>query len=69
MMSAGRIVHSSLWPAALATSNVGPTLPFWELLYEAWGKPDQATAWKAKVGMPDLPADVFAARRAGSLIG
>jgi eukaryotic-like serine/threonine-protein kinase len=34
-------------------------------LYEAWGKPDQARAWKAKVGMPDLPADVFAARRAG----
>jgi eukaryotic-like serine/threonine-protein kinase len=30
-------------------------------LYEAWGKPDQAAAWKAKVGMPDLPADVFAA--------
>jgi hypothetical protein len=30
-------------------------------LYEEWGKPDQATAWKTKVGMPDLPADVFAA--------
>jgi hypothetical protein len=29
-------------------------------LYEAWGKPDQAAAWKAKLGMPDLPADVFA---------
>ena len=29
-------------------------------LYEEWGKSDQATAWKAKVGMPDLPADVFA---------
>jgi tetratricopeptide (TPR) repeat protein len=29
-------------------------------LYEAWGKPEQAAAWKAKVGMPDLPADVFA---------
>src|SRR5262249_38890110 len=28
--------------------------------YEAWGKPDQATAWKVKLGMPDLPADVFA---------
>jgi hypothetical protein len=30
-------------------------------LYEAWGKPDQATAWKAKIEMPDRPADVFAA--------
>jgi eukaryotic-like serine/threonine-protein kinase len=30
-------------------------------LYEGWNKPDQAAAWKAKVGMPDLPADVFAA--------
>jgi eukaryotic-like serine/threonine-protein kinase len=30
-------------------------------LYEAWGKPDQAAAWKTKVGMPDLPSDVFAA--------
>jgi Flp pilus assembly protein TadD len=29
-------------------------------LYEAWGKPQQAAAWKAKLGMPDLPADLFA---------
>jgi hypothetical protein len=29
-------------------------------LYEAWGKPDQAAVWKVKLGMPDLPADVFA---------
>ena len=29
-------------------------------LYEAWGKPEQAAAWKAKLGLPDLPADVFA---------
>jgi hypothetical protein len=29
-------------------------------LYEAWGKPDQATAWKARLGMPDLPTDAFA---------
>jgi eukaryotic-like serine/threonine-protein kinase len=29
-------------------------------LYEAWQKPDQAAVWKAKVGMRDLPAAVFA---------
>jgi serine/threonine protein kinase/tetratricopeptide (TPR) repeat protein len=29
-------------------------------LYEAWGKPEQSVAWKARVGMSDLPADVFA---------
>jgi hypothetical protein len=29
-------------------------------LYEDWGRPDQVAAWKAKLGMPDLPADVFA---------
>ena len=29
-------------------------------LYEAWGKPEKATEWKAKLGMPDLPAEVFA---------
>ena len=29
-------------------------------LYEAWNQPDRAAAWKAKLGMPDLPADVFA---------
>jgi tetratricopeptide (TPR) repeat protein len=29
-------------------------------LYEAWGKPEQAAAWKAKLGLADLPADVFA---------
>jgi serine/threonine protein kinase len=29
-------------------------------LYEEWSKPDQATAWKAKLEMPDLPSEVFA---------
>jgi hypothetical protein len=29
-------------------------------LYEAWDKPEQAAAWKARLGMRDLPADVFA---------
>jgi eukaryotic-like serine/threonine-protein kinase len=29
-------------------------------LYEGWGQPEKATAWKAKLGMPDLPTDVFA---------
>ena len=28
-------------------------------LYEDWGKAEQAAVWKAKLGMPDLPADVF----------
>ncbi len=29
-------------------------------LYEEWKKPDQATAWKVKLGLRDLPADVYA---------
>jgi eukaryotic-like serine/threonine-protein kinase len=29
-------------------------------LYEAWGKPAQAVAWKEKLGLIDLPTDVFA---------
>ena len=29
-------------------------------LYEAWGKPDKATEWKGKLGLSDLPDDVFA---------
>ena len=29
-------------------------------LYEAWGKPEKATEWKNKLGLSDLPADVFA---------
>jgi serine/threonine protein kinase/tetratricopeptide (TPR) repeat protein len=29
-------------------------------LYEAWGKADQAAAWKERLGLADLPADVFA---------
>jgi tetratricopeptide (TPR) repeat protein/tRNA A-37 threonylcarbamoyl transferase component Bud32 len=29
-------------------------------LYELWNKPQQAALWKSKVGMRDLPADVFA---------
>jgi hypothetical protein len=29
-------------------------------LYEAWGKPDEANGWKKKLGLEDLPEDVFA---------
>jgi hypothetical protein len=28
-------------------------------LYEAWGKPEEAKAWKKKLDLEDLPADVF----------
>jgi serine/threonine protein kinase len=28
-------------------------------LYESWDKPEQAAAWKAKLGMSDLPTEVF----------
>jgi hypothetical protein len=28
--------------------------------YEAWGKPKEARAWALKLGLADLPADVFA---------
>jgi serine/threonine protein kinase/tetratricopeptide (TPR) repeat protein len=34
----------------------GRIVPF----YEAWDKPEQARSWAAKLGLPDLPADVFA---------
>jgi serine/threonine protein kinase/tetratricopeptide (TPR) repeat protein len=29
-------------------------------LFESWGRLEQAAAWKTKLGMSDLPADVFA---------
>jgi serine/threonine protein kinase/tetratricopeptide (TPR) repeat protein len=29
-------------------------------LYEDWNRPDHAAAWKAKLGLADFPADVFA---------
>ena len=29
-------------------------------LYESWNKPQEAAAWRAKVPMPDLPAQAFA---------
>ncbi len=29
-------------------------------LYETWGRPELAKAWKEKLGLADLPADVFA---------
>ena len=31
------------------------------------GKPDQAAAWKTRLGIPDLPADVFAPSRECSI--
>ena len=34
-------------------------------LYEAWGKPEQAAAWKDKLGLADLPAEVFAVPLSG----
>jgi hypothetical protein len=30
-------------------------------LYEGWGKPVEAEAWRRKLGLADLPADLFAA--------
>jgi tetratricopeptide (TPR) repeat protein/tRNA A-37 threonylcarbamoyl transferase component Bud32 len=30
------------------------------LLYEDWGKPEKAAAWRVKLGQADLPRDVFA---------
>jgi hypothetical protein len=42
------------------TREVVDAASTWVRLYEAWNKPGQAAAWKAKPGMPDLPADVFA---------
>jgi hypothetical protein len=29
-------------------------------LYEAWGKPEEATEWRRKLGLTDLPGKVFA---------
>jgi hypothetical protein len=29
-------------------------------LYEAWGKPEKAAEWRAKLGLADLPGDVYA---------
>jgi hypothetical protein len=29
-------------------------------LYEAWGRKDKVAAWKAELGLADLPANVFA---------
>jgi hypothetical protein len=29
-------------------------------LYEAWGKPEKVAEWKLKLGLADLPTDVFA---------
>jgi hypothetical protein len=32
-------------------------------LYEAWGKPAELTKWGSRVGLADLPADVWARAR------
>ena len=29
-------------------------------LYEAWGRPEQVAEWKQRLGLADLPADIFA---------
>jgi hypothetical protein len=29
-------------------------------LYEGWGRAAQANAWRKKLGLADLPADIFA---------
>jgi hypothetical protein len=31
-------------------------------LYESWGKPHDASAWKSRLDLRDLPADLFARR-------
>jgi hypothetical protein len=34
-------------------------------LYDAWGKPEKAAAWRARLGLADLPENVFAMPEAG----
>jgi hypothetical protein len=34
-------------------------------LYEAWGRPKEAAAWRAKLGLAELSADPFARRVTG----
>jgi hypothetical protein len=29
-------------------------------LYETWGRPEEAAAWKVRLGLAELPEDVFA---------
>jgi hypothetical protein len=29
-------------------------------LYETWGRPEESAAWRVKLGLADLPEDVFA---------
>jgi hypothetical protein len=51
--------------AVAIRAKAGPDLEAAERvvhLYEGWGRPEKAAAWKARLGMPDLPADVFARR-------
>ena len=63
--STRRAGSSPPWPAAMMRTAIGK-IRLHEgaeqvvRLYEAWGKPEEATAWKARLGLTDLPADVFA---------
>jgi tetratricopeptide (TPR) repeat protein len=42
---------------ALAKSRLGEAAERVVRLYQAWGKPEQADAWKAKLGLAERPAD------------
>jgi tetratricopeptide (TPR) repeat protein len=56
---AGMKAHDSMWNAPGKADLLQP----WELvvrLYESCGQPEKAAAWRVKLGLADLPADVFA---------
>jgi hypothetical protein len=55
----GMNTHKTKIPA-IAKSRLSEAAERILRLYEAWGKPEEATDWKARLEVVDLPADVFA---------
>jgi hypothetical protein len=45
---------------AVATSRLSKAAERVVRLYEAWGRPEHAAEWKRKLGLADMPDDVFA---------
>ena len=55
----GMAARSAKIPAA-GRSNLPDAASRVVRLYEAWGRPDQAESWAQKLGLAELPEDVFA---------
>jgi hypothetical protein len=55
----GMKVRAATIPAPVKSACLSEAAGRVVQLYEAWGKPERARAWAEKLGLANLPGDIF----------